>query len=166
MPEPSAEVSATHSPHCSNSATSGQHVTNNVPIIPSFLYHLRHHPVGTITIPEAQISKDAVPVPDVPLNDENVPYFLSYLQQPEKFDSDLPGFTVVPNDVFWKITSSPSSEKTEEDLSISRAAKMDGATMARHQDLVDENFEVSLMFASKPLVQAFTNPFIGPISNK
>ncbi|GFT30719.1 synaptic vesicular amine transporter [Trichonephila clavipes] len=136
-----------------------------VPIIPSFLYHLRHHPVGTITIPEAPISKDALPIPDVPLNDENAPYFLSYFQRPIE-NRDLPGFTVVPNDVFWKFTHSPSGEKTDLVSSTSQPEKIKSATITRHQDLVDENFEVSLMFASKPLVQAFANPFIGPISNK
>ncbi|GFQ77265.1 synaptic vesicular amine transporter [Trichonephila clavata] len=142
-------------------------LTSVVPIIPSFLYHLRHHPVGTITIPEAQISNDALPIPDLPLNDENVPYFLSHFQRPtENLNRDLPGFTVVPNDVFWKFTNSPSGGKTDLVSSTSQPEKMNVATITRHQDLVDENFEVSLMFAAKPLVQAFANPFIGPISNK
>ncbi|KAG9510029.1 Synaptic vesicular amine transporter [Fragariocoptes setiger] len=35
-----------------------------------------------------------------------------------------------------------------------------------HQDLVDENFEVGIMFASKPIVQAIANPFIGTLTNK
>lgn len=35
-----------------------------------------------------------------------------------------------------------------------------------HQDIVDESFEVGVMFASKPIVQAFANPFIGTLTNK
>ena len=36
----------------------------------------------------------------------------------------------------------------------------------RHEELVRENTEVGIMFASKPIVQAFTNPFVGPLTNK
>ncbi|XP_055929776.1 synaptic vesicular amine transporter-like [Argiope bruennichi] len=134
-------------------------LTSVVPIIPSFLYHLRHRPIGTLIIPEEKISKDAMP--DVAFNDANIPYFLSYFQKTDTFEpEDVPGFTIVPEDVFWKFTSSsaPRAEVTEVPASTKKLTK--------HQELVNENFEVSLMFASKPLVQAFANPFIGPISNR
>lgn len=36
----------------------------------------------------------------------------------------------------------------------------------RHKELVNENTEVGVMFASKPIVQAITNPFVGPLTNK
>lgn len=36
----------------------------------------------------------------------------------------------------------------------------------RHQELVSENAEVGIMFASKPVVQAVTNLFVGPLTNK
>lgn len=36
----------------------------------------------------------------------------------------------------------------------------------RHMQLLNENVEVGVMFASKPVVQAITNPFIGPLTNK
>ncbi|XP_054716719.1 synaptic vesicular amine transporter-like [Uloborus diversus] len=36
----------------------------------------------------------------------------------------------------------------------------------RHSELVNENVEVGIMFASKPIVQAVTNPFIGPLTNR
>lgn len=35
-----------------------------------------------------------------------------------------------------------------------------------HKDIVDESFEVGVMFASKPIVQAFANPFIGTLTNR
>lgn len=38
--------------------------------------------------------------------------------------------------------------------------------LLRHEELVNENTEVGIMFASKPIVQALTNPFIGPLTNK
>ena len=36
----------------------------------------------------------------------------------------------------------------------------------RHAELVNENVEVGLMFASKAVVQLITNPFIGPLTNR
>ncbi|GIY46104.1 synaptic vesicular amine transporter [Caerostris darwini] len=133
-------------------------LTSVVPIIPSFLYHLRHHPIGTITIPEEKIVKAVIP--NVAVNDENIPYFLPYLQKTETHDQDVLGFTMIPEDMFWTFTS-PTS-RTNQDMKELAVTKK----KSRHQELVNENFEVSLMFASKPLVQAFANPFIGPISNK
>lgn len=35
-----------------------------------------------------------------------------------------------------------------------------------HSDIVSESFEVGVMFASKPIIQAFANPFIGTLTNK
>jgi hypothetical protein len=36
----------------------------------------------------------------------------------------------------------------------------------KHDELIEENMEVGVMFASKPIVQAFVNPFVGAITNK
>ncbi|XP_067118703.1 synaptic vesicular amine transporter-like [Centruroides vittatus] len=36
----------------------------------------------------------------------------------------------------------------------------------RHMQLLNENVEVGVMFASKPVVQAITNPFVGPLTNR
>lgn len=36
----------------------------------------------------------------------------------------------------------------------------------RHQELLNENVEVGLMFASKALVQMVINPFVGPLTNR
>lgn len=38
--------------------------------------------------------------------------------------------------------------------------------LLRHQELINENAEVGVMFASKPIVQAITNPFVGPLTNR
>lgn len=40
------------------------------------------------------------------------------------------------------------------------------ANVSRHDQLMEENFEVGLMFASKPIVQAITNPFVGAATNR
>ncbi|XP_035219066.1 synaptic vesicular amine transporter-like isoform X3 [Stegodyphus dumicola] len=144
-------------------------LTSVVPIIPSFLYHLRHQPMGTIATPTQDIPKKLFPLPDIPLNDENIPHFLPHLPISTKEPIskwDIPGFTLVPNEVFWKFTTESQAEVTSNidtlndlDPEIKRKRK-------RHEDLINENFEVGFLFASKPLVQALANPFIGPISNK
>ena len=42
----------------------------------------------------------------------------------------------------------------------------DDELVINHQDIVDESFEVGVMFASKPVVQALANPFVGAITNR
>lgn len=36
----------------------------------------------------------------------------------------------------------------------------------RHNDIIDENVAVGLMFASKAILQLIANPFVGPITNR
>ena len=36
----------------------------------------------------------------------------------------------------------------------------------KHQELLNENVEVGVMFAAKAFVQLVTNPFIGPLTNR
>ena len=36
----------------------------------------------------------------------------------------------------------------------------------KHKELISENVEVGMMFASKALMQLIANPFVGPLTNK
>lgn len=38
--------------------------------------------------------------------------------------------------------------------------------MSKHNELIEENVEVGIMFASKAVVQLICNPFVGPLTNK
>jgi len=38
--------------------------------------------------------------------------------------------------------------------------------IAKHNELVQENIEVGVMFASKAFIQLLANPFVGPLTNK
>lgn len=38
--------------------------------------------------------------------------------------------------------------------------------MSKHNELIQENVEVGVMFASKAFVQLLTNPFVGPLTNR
>merc|ERR1719158_2259145 len=40
------------------------------------------------------------------------------------------------------------------------------AKQKKHKELVEENMEVGMMFASKAFVQLIANPFVGPLTNK
>lgn len=40
------------------------------------------------------------------------------------------------------------------------------AREVRHQDILNENVAVGLMFASKAILQLIANPFVGPITNR
>ena len=41
-----------------------------------------------------------------------------------------------------------------------------GSILRKHQELLDENLEVGVMFASKAFVQLIANPFVGRLTNK
>ena len=38
--------------------------------------------------------------------------------------------------------------------------------MAKHNELIQENVEVGILLASKPLIQLLANPFVGPLTNR
>ncbi|XP_015783060.1 synaptic vesicular amine transporter [Tetranychus urticae] len=59
------------------------------------------------------------------------------------------------------ITSPSSYETTTELMTPEKEAKQ-----LKHKELVEESTEVGVLFASKPVIQAITNPFIGPLTNK
>ncbi|CAG7828620.1 unnamed protein product [Allacma fusca] len=76
------------------------------------------------------------------------------------------------NDTSWQIgsiaTTPPEtsylapSTNSNESIADTEAAKR----KAKHDELVDENGLVGIMFASKAFVQLMTNPFIGPLTNR
>lgn len=60
----------------------------------------------------------------------------------------------------WTTTTTEEPEPTPPGSTISPLQKQ------RHEDLQKENLEVGVMFASKPIIQAITNPFVGTLTNK
>ncbi|XP_064465792.1 synaptic vesicular amine transporter-like [Ornithodoros turicata] len=67
---------------------------------------------------------------------------------------DLPGSTLVPPSPPTPTPRAPSTTMSPQELA------------ARHDVLTDENVEVGVLFASKPVVQALVNPIVGPLTNK
>ena len=60
------------------------------------------------------------------------------------------------------MTTTEPSTTTEEPTT----APPSDEVLLRHKELINENAEVGVMFASKPIVQAITNPFVGPLTNR
>lgn len=102
-----------------------------------------------------------------------MPHYLRRWPPPSTKDSfpdwDVPGYTIVPNEVFYKF-STPSGKQAKSESKETATKKNDSEVkkqrLSRHEALVKENFEVGFLFASKPLVQAIANPFVGTISSK
>ncbi|XP_054710173.1 synaptic vesicular amine transporter-like [Uloborus diversus] len=143
-------------------------LTSVVPIIPSFLYHLEHPGQTTTSTHELSQGIHQVPVPQM---NSNFPYFLSRFAQPiedQDSDWDVPGITLVPDDVFEKSYTEaiPKEVATSSEGTKVKNAEWKRKKLIRHQELVDESFEVGILFASKPFTQAIANPFIGTLSNK
>ncbi|KAH9362906.1 hypothetical protein HPB48_014312 [Haemaphysalis longicornis] len=73
---------------------------------------------------------------------------------PTAVDWEVPGRTLVP-------PTEPTPEPDPTSSTLSPQAQKE-----RHDLLNDENVEVGVMFASKPVVQALVNPIVGPLTNR
>ena len=51
-------------------------------------------------------------------------------------------------------------------MAIFKNKLANGSILRKHQELLDENLEVGVMFASKAFVQLIANPFVGRLTNK
>lgn len=72
----------------------------------------------------------------------------------ESSDWEVPGRTLVP----------PAPTEPEPLPTSSTLSPQEMKT--RHDLLNNENVEVGIMFASKPVVQALVNPVVGPLTNR
>ncbi|KAK4299515.1 hypothetical protein Pmani_028197 [Petrolisthes manimaculis] len=113
-----------------------------VPIIPKYLYQL-HHPNFSSTFPPQLDTTTTTTTTVAPL-----PPFTSLN------DQSGPGRTTSTME-FLTNSTPPKPPPTPQDIH-----KMN------HEDLVNENVEVGLLFCSKAVVQLLTNPFIGPLTHR
>ncbi|XP_010209806.1 PREDICTED: synaptic vesicular amine transporter-like, partial [Tinamus guttatus] len=116
-----------------------------VPIIPSYLYSLKHEKNAT----EIQTAKPNV----VPTTVDNFRSIFSYYDNSSMFtgnesDKIRPAEHTQTEQMIVNVTTSPSDCPKED------------------KDLLNENVQVGLLFASKATVQLITNPFIGPLTNR
>lgn len=117
-----------------------------VPIIPAFLYELHHE-------------KDMVVLNETIRTSTQSPSRLynSRLEAQREAAEILPFLTKSDDNGECKEEVSDNQQTTTTDTPENRL---------RHEELINENAEVGIMFASKPIVQAMTNPFIGPLTNR
>lgn len=109
-----------------------------VPIIPEFLYDIKH-PDAPLDGPPRLTTTTTTQGPDC----EKYIKMLSELDP--KFNESLYAYTTSSEN----LTDLVESDKSR-----------------RHTALVDETVEVGIMFASKAFVQLVANPFVGPLTHK
>lgn len=107
-----------------------------MPIIPNFLYELNREPENASA---SQVGPTLLLAPT---------------SSPTPDSWELPGRTLVP----------PAASTPEPEPSPSTLSPQEQQT--RHELLNNENVEVGIMFASKPVVQALVNPIVGPLTNR
>ncbi|XP_063848069.1 synaptic vesicular amine transporter-like isoform X2 [Scylla paramamosain] len=117
-------------------------LTTVVPIIPKYLYMMRH-PNSTDPDPPD------TPPPPITTTPPNNPA-MEFLQNT----------TSIANK-----PASPPPPLTSAAPTPARRRPVGGHKM-NHEDLVNENVEVGLLFCSKAVVQLLTNPFIGPLTHR
>ena len=93
----------------------------------------------------------------------------NYLSEPgQDDDGPTPGISsITEDDSEVKETDYKNDDyEYETTTRASETSTLSLAERQRHLDLVAENLEVGVMFASKPIVQAITNPFVGTMTNR
>ncbi|XP_060624488.2 synaptic vesicular amine transporter [Anolis sagrei] len=121
-----------------------------VPIIPSYLYSMRHHKNAT----EIQTIR-----PDTPsLSPNRFQSIFSYYDNSTMITGNHSEGTR-PGDFYHAQTEQMVVNMTKTPPPASDCPKED-------KDLLNENVQVGLLFASKATVQLLTNPFIGPMTNR
>ena len=119
-----------------------------MPIIPAYLYEI-HHERNEIV---RNKTKQHVIAKDYYLNlnsasTSELPVFISFKKSDSEKQNCIEGPSVCKPGNLTK-----SQKETEKDQ--------------RHEDIVHESLEVGILFASKPVIQAIINPFIGPLTNR
>ncbi|XP_013930916.1 PREDICTED: synaptic vesicular amine transporter-like [Thamnophis sirtalis] len=119
-----------------------------VPIIPSYLYSLRHPK----NVTDVQTTR-----PETPVNSNRLQSIFSY------YDNS----TIVTGNNSERTRPEDYYAQTEQMVvNMSMVTPSSSDCPKKDKELVNENVEVGLLFASKATVQLLTNPFIGPMTNR
>ncbi|OQR79623.1 synaptic vesicular amine transporter-like, partial [Tropilaelaps mercedesae] len=134
-------------------------LTSVVPIIPDFLYeiHKRERLEGNKTLFETTTFLPTTTVAS--MFSDNVTTENPGSELLNKFTRSTTSDTIL---IGSDRTLVPPQREDSDDQQ-NRQAEED---KLRHQMLKDENIEVGLLFASKPVVQALVNPLVGEVTNK
>ncbi|GFT46224.1 synaptic vesicular amine transporter [Nephila pilipes] len=139
-----------------------------VPIIPAYLYELHHeHDLEVLNASEfASTSVATEPMPMESPESDQITTTESLQQICDRLQDK--GGTTTPSRRRKQRVNPPKSPVTEASTETEPPTTTLSPEMKelRHHELVEESVEVGIMFASKPIVQAITNPFIGPLTNR
>ncbi|KAL7990584.1 hypothetical protein Chor_014014 [Crotalus horridus] len=119
-----------------------------VPIIPSYLYSIRHPK----NITDVQTIRPETPS----VNPNRLHSIFSY------YDNS----TIVTGNNSERARPEDDYHAQTEQTVINITTTTPSDCPKKDKELVNENVEVGLLFASKATVQLLTNPFIGPMTNR
>lgn len=115
-------------------------LTTVVPIIPEFLYTIRHQNDNVSTTLRPPVTTT---MPRLTINDT--------------FYDIIEGSGGPPDEYYMTEAERLAAQQRAHELAVKKL---------KHKELVRENVEVGVMFASKAVVQLITNPFVGPLTNR
>ena len=149
-----------------------------MPIIPEFLYTIRHqHDLknATLDIASEQPAGNELTT-DSPITT------MDSMSDQYSADYTDPGGGVVEtttmenDDMYILEDGEKKRKKRDTGRSIIRTKRSRSSNLfqhhrltaeeRKHKELIQENIEVGVMFASKAVVQLITNPFVGPLTNR
>ena len=149
-----------------------------MPIIPEFLYTIRHqHELKNATLDIAseqpagnELTTDS---PITTMDSMSDQYSADYT---DPGGGILETTTMENDDMYILEDGEKKRKKRDTGRSIIRTKRSRGSNLfqhhrltaeeRKHKELIQENIEVGVMFASKAVVQLITNPFVGPLTNR
>merc|ERR1712051_1093314 len=133
-----------------------------VPIIPEFLYSIRHQH-DHFTTPRHRITTTTTTPPQTPFGFNETNY--GDPAAPFDFIVDESNDDIAPtyssNDEYQDYGEIEESKLTPE-----QKIAWENEKRRKHAELMHETVEVGVMFASKAFVQLIANPFVGPLTNR
>merc|ERR1711981_1373392 len=129
-------------------------LTTVVPIIPEYLYTIRHQYDKTTTT-TTRITTTTTTISTIPPANATDAYDYD---PAAPFDSWVGLSNQDDTTIDYNDDGDPMSREERERYLEEKRRK--------HKELMHENVEVGVMFASKAVVQLIANPFVGPLTNK
>ena len=151
-----------------------------MPIIPEFLYTIRHQK----DLKNATLDIASEPSAGPELTTDSPISITTMDSMSDQYSADYtdPGGGVVEattmenDDMYILEDGEKKRKKRDTGRNIIRTKRSRGSNLfqhhrltaeeRKHKELIQENIEVGVMFASKAVVQLITNPFVGPLTNR
>ena len=151
-----------------------------MPIIPEFLYTIRHQK----DLKNATLDIASEPPAGPELTTDTPISITTMDSMSDQYSADYtdPGGGVVEattmenDDMYILEDGEKKRKKRDTGNNIIRTKRSRGSNLfqhhrltaeeRKHKELIQENIEVGVMFASKAVVQLITNPFVGPLTNR